>query len=457
MIVNKKDKILKNPFNIILLLIVVVIPFLTNINNLFPIALLIALIFFVIILRDLKYGLYIFAFGYPLISFIERGLVIPGLALNEVLLVFIGIIFLINIFTGKYQLERNGLLIPFMVYFFCAGFIPLFVTIINKQILTLKILLQFFASIQYYLILVMFQCVLKKDNEKKTLLFWVLGGSVIVSIIGIFQWFNIFNMSTLISKIYTVEWEKVVETDVSRFEIARRVTSTLNNWNGCGAYLGVTVFIAFFLLRFVKSVINRIIVLVIAILNTICLILTFSLTSYIMLIVMFLMLGLLTRRYKLILYFLLMFVSLVIVLAPFFEQQIQRQFGYGGWIPYSLLHREKIWMEEMVPQIMKHPLVGIGADYYRLEHVAESFYFFLLLSGGMLLLCAFFFLFFKMVYEAIQNIRIADDDFAVHLGRLALSLLIAVLIGNFTEPYFRFAGMAELIWILMAISYPIKI
>ena len=456
MLVNKKDIILRNPFNIILLLIVIIIPFLTNINYLFPIAVLIALIFFVVILRDLKYGLFIFAFSYPLISFIERGLVIPGLALNEVLLIFIGIIFLINIFTGKYQLKRNGLLIPFMVYFFCAGFIPLFVSILNKQILTVKIFLQFFASIQYYIILVMFQCVLKNENEKKTLLFWVLGGSVIVSIIGIFQWFNIFNMNALLSRIYTVEWLNVVETDISRFEIARRVTSTLNNWNGCGAYLGVIVFIAFFLLRFVKSVINKIIVLVIAILNAICLILTFSLTSYIMLIMMFLMLALLTRRYKLILYFLLMFVSLVIILAPFFEQQIQRQFGYGGWIPYSLLHRVKIWTEEMLPQILKHPFVGIGANYYRLEHVAESFYFFLLVSGGVFLLCAFIFLFFKMVYEAIQNIRMADNDFTKYLGRVILSLLIAVLIGNFTEPYFRFAGMAELIWILMAISYPSK-
>ncbi len=431
------------------------IPIITNVSYHLSLVLPVGIIFLILLLRDLKYGLYIFAFSYPLVSFIKRGLIVPGLALNEVLLVSIGVIFLINLSIGKYPIRRNGLFIPFIIYFFAAGVFPLVFSILSNQNINLKIILQFFASAQYYLILILFHNVFSDNDDKKTLLLWILVGGVVVSIIGILQFFNLFNIDLLISRFFTVHWRDVADIEVSRFGKYNRVTSTLNNWNGCGAYLVCTISVAILLFRFGKSIFYKLFIIGAGILCGISLLLTFSLTSYLMLVLLLFFLCIFLRRYRLILYFLFISIVLIVVFASFFEPQLERQFGYGGWIPHSLIVRFRIWKEYMIPEILENLFFGIGAQYYNMPHTAESFYFLLLLRGGLLFLGAFLFLFFKMVYEVIKSIKITDDYFNKYLQKLVLALLFAVFIGNFTEPYFRFAGVAELIWILLAFSYPI--
>jgi len=444
-------------FNFLILLILIVVPLTTIVNWIWVLVPIPVIITILLLLRNLKYGLYFFALTYPIVSFIKRGLIIPGLALNEVLLLLVTVVFVFNIFIGKYRLRRNFLLVEFAIYFFCAAFLPLVVSIFKKELLDLNIILQYCAAIQYYLILVLFHNILEEKRDRKILLYYLLAGSLIVSIIGIFQWFDILGMRNIIDNLFTTQWrwEEYIASELDHFR-KMRVTSTLNNWNGCGAYLAVLVCVGFLLYIINRNLKFHLLLSGVIILNIVCLILTFSFTSYIILIVIASTSFFIMRKFKLIVYLLFIFVLLLIVMAPLFEQRIQEQFRGDSWVPHSLQYRLRLWDEQMIPLIKENIVFGMGPDYYQLPNVADSQYIFLFLRGGIFLFIAFFILFFKMIFIALRNIKIADDNFTKYSGILVFSLLVGIFVGNFTEPYFRYAGVAELIWILLAISYPIQ-
>jgi len=237
-----------------------------------------------------------------------------------------------------------------------------------------------------------------------------------------------------------------------------RVTSLMSAWNALGIFLMVNLFIAWAFGIHRPADLGKGLIAVATSLCTVCLIVSGSFASVIGLLVGIFLITFLLHdiNKKIIILFIglgIIISSSIILFRPLIEQRLNFQFGYGGPVPQTFIYRIKVWQEIYLPAVQKNLFWGINPTVATTLswQYTESQYFSLLFRNGLIGFIAFFAWIGITLIWLIRRFR-QHHGLLKPVTAIVITIIIILTITGFTNEVFSYAGTADYMWILLALT-----
>ncbi len=420
-------------------------------------------VFFVPFVRNPKVAPAVLLFLVPLLSGMPRGMVVPIFRINEILLGVTFATYMLVILMGpKKRFETTFLDRAFILLLLARSILPLVTHPLEFMGDPTKLVKFFLAPLQYYMIYRLVLGTIKTKRAIFVILRVMVAAAVIVAVVGLMQALRFPG----IAKLYSLYYPSAEA--IYTFVHSARVTSLFHSlsagttrfhgggWNPCGFYLAQSLLIGLLLHRFDPSqTVRRLLIPAMALIGLV-MILTFSFTTAITLLLFFFFVGYQQGRLKkYILLSIPAMVFLVLMAAIFFgdafKDRMQLQFS-GTWIPHTLLVRIDFWLHRALPQIAKHLVLGFGPSKYDWV-AAESAYLFVIANCGIVGLAGFIG-FIVVVWRNLAR-RLREHSLNTLAGGLlllALGLLLQITAASTTGQYFEYSGSSENLWAIWTMA-----
>jgi hypothetical protein len=401
-------------------------------------------------------GVYLLVFAVPLVVGMSRGLVVPVLRPNELLLIFLlGVVVL----HGAFRRAGEGLQVgpftaidrAFGVLFLFGSIIPLAVMLFRSEVPTSEDTFQLLSLIKFYIGYRLIIAAVPNDRVMLNVARLMLVSSIAVAAIGILQAAHLFGVHELLASYYSAgQVQESIEL--------RRATSTLGVWQALGVYMAVHAVLAATLLSLTRPRgVWRIVLLVALVADILGAIATASLTGVVALVVglgLAAVLGHQARRTLLIAAPAL--VVAAIVFAPQLAERWDYQFyswGAGGALPVTWEYRISNLVNVFWPAVQDNLLFGvapsISADL--VWRFPENQVMFLLYQGGLLYVGAYL-LFMGVVLRQTWRYQRQVQGAALAIARTAFTAWLLMLVLGLFDPHLTMAGEADAAWALLALA-----
>lgn len=397
----------------------------------------------------------------PLTGGLARGAAIPYLRVGQALLV-VGCVFFMLARPGRLGKSRlTGIDLVFALFMLTEAVFPLLALYYRGEQLNLfstslvlgqsplQVLL---GPIQYYLLYRIVVATISSERQMEVLLKLIFVTSIIVSIIGILEKV-IPSVRTLVETYYPPQSQSITVSDTEL-----RVASTLQHFSGLGAYLTFTIILALACYTAREQLkISRLLLAATFLFDSLTLVLTGTLATWIGLAVGIAVIFLLIRRIPRVIIFVLIGIgSAALIFQSFLSSRLLFQFGAGytqGGVPNSLAFRIMLWQDIFLPAIGQNLIFGAGPApaVLNIWPAEESQYFFALLRGGLLYLFSYLLLFAVAIAACWRQIKSRDESVGRPVAIGLLAILIAISVMNFSAEYFTYVGGTQTIWTLLAI------
>jgi hypothetical protein len=183
-----------------------------------------------------KYLLFILIIIFPFIVTLPRGMIIPKLRIDEVLII-LGVIALI--LSGKRIYKFTGIE-KVLLILSIIGFLSILGVYYRNE--TPEII-EYLSQVKWLVVIILLTNTIETENDVNKIIFVLVIISIPVAMIGVLQRYDMINSREILSKIYS-------DTSAGYLLTGKyiRATSTLGNWNALGGYavlsglLGLSVF-----------------------------------------------------------------------------------------------------------------------------------------------------------------------------------------------------------------------
>jgi hypothetical protein len=445
------------------LALVAVLGGLTGLNPFLGVACALALPLLVLVLPRPVLIVYALTFMLPLVGGLARGVGVPFLRLGQALLVVGFILFMLASPSRQGKSRVTGIDLAFMFFFLTEAVFPVLALYYSGEHLDLNSVDVFHGTtplqtllgpIQYYLLYRIIVATISSEKQIVSVLKLSFVASIVVSVIGILQKLGVAPVKTFLSTYYPI-LNLPSFLNVSNVDL--RITSTLDNYAGLGAYLAFTIIVALACYSTQKSLkISSLFLTTTIVLDSIALILTGTFAAYIGLtvgaVVVFILVG---RVPKLVIFILIGVALTVLIFQPFISGRLDQWLGGGmgeGFLP-SYAARIRLWEDLFLPAIGQHLLFGAGPapEATSLWPSEETQYFALLLRGGLPYFFSYILLMGTSVIVCWRLLKDKGEEASRTAAIATLAILVALNIMNFSAVYFSYVGGTQTIWSLLAI------
>jgi hypothetical protein len=423
----------------------------------------------IVFLKKPLLGTYFIIISFPFLSTLPRGVYVPGLKLDEILIIlFLGLNLLLP--AKRIYFRFTQIDIIYLVIFLAGSLLPFMGAYLRGQqpnwVEAVALLKPFML---YHLVVVSF------NNRRQ--LAWALGflliGSLFVAMVAILQLVNFADVRSLLARIYY---------DTSAPALLRgtfnRATSTLGNWNALGGYAALGALLCLSLLRYRKAINLRLLILIALAANIGMLLLAGSSSSligfFIGLVVFWIMRPNKRRLPKgypisLLLVFILILIVFAVMGRTVIEEQIQRQMQLYVYdrvtqsyypthgIPASIIVR---WLlsKSLLRTIIEDRtamLTGFGTGTDAIELLPwgtpESGYMAMFFFYGPLFVFLYLLLFIVIFSMSLKLKARLDkmDDLGLSLTTAVSIIAVSISFMNIIHSYYSAAGVTHYFWILI--------
>jgi hypothetical protein len=404
--------------------------------------------FFFILLRRPVYLCYMVILATVFTSGMGRGRVIPYLIPNELTLGMVAAMALPAILLLKRRGPSSSGLLSTGLLILSVGTsaIPLLIYFVRDVSLSVSELFSLVAPLQYILVYLIFRYLPVSETDVRNILRVLLFSGAVVGSIGILQAMRLGFVLSFISTWYGSAHEEVA------LQVGR-VSSILGAWNSLGTFLMVNLLILRAVSVVKPALFSKKVLLVLAAIDTGCLIASGSYASLLGLVLGLLMFEFFDSRGRIAMIILLL--CMPILAIPLRESILTRftfQYSDGGWIPQTLAFRFYVWKDIFWPIIQEtwlwgyHPIMPSTLAWL----FPESQYFELLLRSGIISLLAHLLWIGLSVVWLFRNFR-THNDLRRCLSASGIILLVVLSIMGLTNGVFTYSGVIEYLWILLCL------
>lgn len=411
-----------------------------------------------------RWGTYLVILSFPVLAAIPRGAYVPGLKLDEVLIIVSLLMCLVRRNVNKIQLTKIDYAYLFM--FLMGTVLPVLGVVARGQSPDWAEVIALLKQYALYRLIVM---TLNSRSHLSRAVVLLLLPSLLVSVVALLQLLDVASIRSLLSDIYYEGGAFSVGSQVYR------ATATLSNWNSLGGYAALGACLSLALIRHRKALMIPWLAPVALAANLSMLMLAGSSSSVVgFMSGAFVWWILRSRRARLqkrhLLYILLILVvgSVVLVVAgqAVLQKQIERQRPSEvvdratgrtvviSWVPRSVVVR---WLlaRYLFGLIAEDGLAlltgfGVGEDALALLPwgTAESGYMTMLFFYGPLFVLAYLVLLRVIVSQArrIRKHLKADDELGMAITTAVISITFAMGVMNIISTYYSEAGVTHYFW-----------
>jgi O-antigen ligase len=236
-----------------------------------------------------------------------------------------------------------------------------------------------------------------------------------------------------------------------------RISSTLQFYNGLGAYLIFTMILALAYFTVPTRLKIAPLLLCLTILaDSTALILTGTLAAWIGMVVGTLLIFMTIRRVpKAVILAVIGVVLAAFFFQPFLSVRLDQQLGAGaaqGIVPQTLVTRMQLWQEIFLPAVSQHLFFGWGPDpaILNLWPTEETEYLRLLVRGGIFSLLSYILVIVVAIRVCRRHMTKRSADASRVVAIATFSILITLNVMNISGEYFTFAGPTQTLWTLLA-------
>jgi hypothetical protein len=402
-------------------------------------------------------GVLLMAAVVPITSGLARGIPVPGFRISELLTVLIAGTILATVPRQQTRpwamFDRAALAYAAATLLF--GTVDLVANGAGASFDDVGTLL---GPVQFLLIYRATLVVIRRDQDRLRCLYFLVGASALVAVIGILQQLNVGPFRSLA--------QNLTGLDVSGFsyQVLPRATGPFDHWQALGGYLFMVILIGVALLAERPALRVRALLLGVLALDVTALLLSGTIAPMV-----FTLIGAAAiavwgnrdrgwRRLRPVFMVGLAALVAIVVCLPVISQRASLQYGNGpsspggSVVPASISYRYDIWSEQYIPAVREHWLTGYGPEIPPEIHwqYTESLYLTLLLRGGIVLLLAFIALMITAALRA-KTAANARDPGGRAAGRALLVAVLALVALHGEIPYFVNAGLPHVFWILVAV------
>jgi hypothetical protein len=449
------------PTWIVGIVLVVILAVLTGFNPFLGITSALVLFLLVLVVPRpilIVYGLVLII---PLTGGLARGAVVPVLRLEQAVVVFAFILFLLARPGPQGKSRLTAIDLAFVLFFLSEAVFPVLALYYRGEHLDLNDTHNIYGTsplqtllgpLQYYLLYRIVVATISSDRQIKLVLELSFIASIIVSVIGILERF----VAPVKKFIETYYPPLVQDANVTLDQF--RITSTLGHFSGLAAYLVFTIILVLACYTVGQRMkISGLLLVITTLFDSIALILTGTFAGWIGLAVGAVAVFILIRRVPKLFILILCGIALAaLIFQPFLSVRLNEQLGAGaaqGLVPQSLAFRIMLWENLFLPAIGQNLLFGAGPVPAILNSwsAEESQYLFLLLRGGL----PYFFSYLLLIGVAMTTCwrqiksKSRDVDRSVAIALLVILIILNVM--NVSGEYFTYVGGAQVLWMLLAI------
>jgi hypothetical protein len=427
-------------------------------------SLLLLLILFVPFIKPINY-LYLLIFAIMFLSGIERGFIIPGMRLNEPILLFVAFAIISRQGLKSFQdheaiISVNIIDLLFLILLVGRGVIPFLWSLFRGITFGLDEAITVFAFLQHYLIFRLVLATVKNENSTKSLTYVLIFCGVVISFIAVLQIIDLFGVRNLITSLHIggVQSEKARQAYV----LSRgRAFSLLGSWNTLGSLMSMHLVLILSLMQALELKRSTVYLLVIAFLvDLIGLIASGSFTGLIIFVLgLFLMQSILGKGFInwLLKPKILLLVVFAIVLAlAMFGQNIQGRLvaqysgGQPALVPQTLEMRINLWKSTFLPYIAQNwdqLILGLGPTALGIE---ENYYLYLIMRYGLPGLIAYIVFIIAILKRSLISSR-SSEGMTKALALATFIMLGQISLASLSARYFDYSGVSETLWITLGL------
>jgi len=401
-------------------------------------------------------GAYLYALLVPLIVGMSRGLVVPVLRPNELLiLALLGLVILrgtLGPADGRVRLGPfTAVDRAFGLLFVFGALVPLAVMLYRSGVPSAEDTFQLLSLLKYYLSYRLLLAVVPDEKAALRVAGVMLAASAVVASIGLLQLERLFGLHEWLATYYSAGQVR----EALEF---RRATSTLGVWQALGAYLGVHAALAAALLLAPATPRRwRPWLVLILGLDIVGALATVSLTAVLALGLGLGLVAVMARRVgRLVVLASPVILLTFLLLAPALEERLTYQFasyGASGTLPVTWEYRWSNLVTVFWPAVQDHLLFGVAPSVSPelAWRFPENQAMYLLYQGGLLYVGAYF-LFMGVVLRTTWRFLRRLDGPALAVGRAALIAWLLILVLGLFDPHLTMAGEADAAWALLALA-----
>lgn len=311
------------------------------------------------------------------------------------------------------------------------------------------------GPIQYFLLFWSFTMLARDEGDKRRLTLFMLSGGTVVALIGLLQAARIGFVVNLLNNYFSS-----VHVEDSLDAEAGRITSVIGAWNALGMFMMTCIVLAWATLPGMKTVRDRAIVFTSLVVCAVTLIGSGSFSGIFGAALGLLLVSYFTGRIQRMIPLAVgggLAIAAVLVvgqsfLLPVVQARLEFQFGESGdLVPRTLSTRFDIWRDVFATPIRQHfPRAvhpNVPASYAWLWE--ESQYVMLLFRTGLAGLAAHLIWVGLIVTWLRRRLRQIDGLNKMYAA-CALTIMIVMSIGGFTNAVFNYSGSIDYMWILFA-------
>jgi hypothetical protein len=421
---------------------------------------LIGLPIFALGVRFPRITLYLCVFLFPLSIGMPRGLFgLPIFRPGEaILIVAFGAIMINRLFHYPWRIGFTPIDMGMFILFICGILIPLLVATWRGQQITTDNMNVLVGPIRFYMIYLMVRAVVHNKNQLKHVLHAGFAASIIVSVLGICQKYNLFGVPEFLGNYYmdasTREFLYLTWRNPDLF----RITSVFNgSWNTVGSYLSFMLLTAIYYAETLRSRISLVLISGVIAIDGLALVLSGNVSSTSALIGGIILGSLYLRRLpKTVTPLIFGAILAAIFFSDFVALRFTQQFGSTSGdtvLASSFSYRIMLWVTEFLPALEGRWLLGVGPDlppevWWGTE---ESQYLFLLYKGGILYLIAYLLWAALAVAMCFLCMLYSSSDLARMLSIACGTIVIGLMYMGISNAYATYSAPMAHLWIMMAL------
>lgn len=391
------------------------------------------------------------AWAAPISAGLDRGLLVPGFKLSEVLIVGAAAVVL----TARPRGDAARFdVFDWWALIYVGGSIGLGLSglLTRGGEISSEAVSALLGPLQYFLLYRVIRRSLAEPHLQLLALKGILIGGALMGMIALLQQVGPQAVS-----------EVLAEMTGSSSALLGRATGPFPIWHDLAGYLFLVIAVALGLLLHSGQTVSpkRSLVIVVA-LSALGLVTTLTLVAILGALIASVGLGIRYRRtFDILVGLLLSAAAAAVLLGPVLLTRLDQQFGSSlatsdsDIVPQSVAYRLEVWTSQYFPVLKGYLLTGYGPGLPPtiFWQYTESLYLSLLLRGGLPLLV----IFLALALALIARVRQSLGEAGPNQSALATALLIAVpvyLVMNFINPYFLNVGSSHLLWVLAGLLPP---
>lgn len=411
-----------------------------------------------------------FIFIFPFVCALERGLLVPGLKIDEIVLVLCLVgVSLDN--WNKISFSLNKVDYVFFLIIFTGLASQIICAIYRGWPLPIGELLSFFKG--YIIYRIVYRSISTHDEVNKT--FWLLIFSgLLVSLIGLLQIYDVYNMRHFLSVIYPDSTAfSLLRDDVQNLS----ATSTIGDKNALGGYLSLVIILLVFSRKILR--LNKILYSAVISFSFVGLAMSGSSSAILSLLIALMVYSFFAIKIfkisnlKYIFFSIILLFIISIASYDVIKTQVVRQFDrsvvvdrasgdivntYG--LPGSLVVRGYllIYLSDMILDDKISLLFGFGRSEAAMELLPwgspEIGYLYMIYHFGIFFLFAnlYLFVFFIKRYFKLNSTSFMTELYSSQLLKVVFVASVFNVSANLIYPYYVSAGVSHLFFILIGLS-----